>query len=382
MMRILKYLWLILLVLVGVSCDKEIRNIAGKLPEPPQQEVKIVPVDINKDGLDFLEKMQGHWIGKNRIIADDYDWFAFDYRAISQSQIHGIFEGGSMGNLFTSFFVTDFKDTRTLMARNGGLLNGIYRTSYFVLDSLHNSSRGKYYRFVDALGGKRIMSMELRFVRDSLYFNAYTSRLGAATPATRHMTFKAKKHHADLANDVGKSFSFPKNTPAWDFSNGFEIDNLYRNDGDKKAKSSTFMAQAATSDDVYSLSHKAADPYKLEDQPYLSTLSLKLQKTGKILDKPVLVHFSIEALTDNEGKLRWNEPGVFDTVLLFSELDKNINNFLFTYMHPGKYYLNVIADMNEDGSISQGDITSVSRAITITPNSNAEIVITDINSQN
>lgn len=381
-MRIHKFLSLILLVLVGVSCDNEIRNIAGKMPEPPQQEVKIVPVDINKDGLDFLENMQGHWIGKNRIIADDYDWFAFDYRAISQSQINGIFEGGSMGNLFTSFFVTDFKDTRTLMARNGGLLNGIYRTSYFVLDSLHNSSRGKYYRFVDALGGKRIMSMELRFIRDSLYFNAYTSRLGAAAPATRHMTFKAKKHHADLANDVGKSFGFPKNTPAWDFSNGFEMDNLYRNNGDKKAKSSTFMAQASTSDDVYSLSHKAADPYKLEDQPYLSTLSLKLQKKGKILDKPVLVHFSIEALTDNEGKLRWNEPGVFDTVLLFSELDKNINNFLFTYMHPGKYYLNVIADMNEDGSISQGDITSVSRAITITPNSKTEIVITDINSQN
>jgi hypothetical protein len=382
MMKILKVLSVVLLMFIVVSCDNEIRNIAGNMPEQTPQELKIVPVDINKDGLDFLEKMQGHWIGKNRIIADDYDWFAFDYRAISESQIHGIFEGGSMGNLFTSFFVTDFKNTRTIMARNGGLLNGIYRTSYFVLDSLHNSSRGKYYRFVDALGGKRIMSMELRFISDSLYFNAYTSRLGAAAPATRHMTFKAKKHHADLANETGDLLNFPKNAPAWDFSKGFEIENLYKHKGDKEAKSSTFMAQAATSDDVYTLSHKAADPYKIEDQPYLSTLNLKLQKSTTIKDKPVLVHFSIEALTDDQGKLKWNEPGVFDTVLLFSELDKSTNSFLFTYLHPGKYYLNVIADMNEDGTISQGDITSVSKAITLSPNSNTEIVIADINSQN
>ena len=49
---------------------------------------------------------------------------------------YGIFEGGTIGNLFTSFFVADFKGRRMLMARNDDILNGIYRTSYFVLDQV------------------------------------------------------------------------------------------------------------------------------------------------------------------------------------------------------------------------------------------------------
>ena len=63
------------------------------------------PVNINIDGFGLLEKMQGHWVGQNTVIGNDNPWFAFDYRAISPSQIHGIFEGGTMGNLLTSFFI-------------------------------------------------------------------------------------------------------------------------------------------------------------------------------------------------------------------------------------------------------------------------------------
>ncbi|UTW61772.1 hypothetical protein KFE98_17435 [bacterium SCSIO 12741] len=79
----------------------------------------VIPVDINKKGFELIEKMQGHWIGTNKVMAWDWDWFALDYRAVSNSHVFGIFEGGNMGNLFTSFFVTDFKNTRTIMARNG-----------------------------------------------------------------------------------------------------------------------------------------------------------------------------------------------------------------------------------------------------------------------
>ena len=80
--------------------------------------------------------MPGHWVGKMKLMGKPIDWFAFDYRPISPSHIHGIFEGGSMGNLFTSFFVADYKGTKTIMARNGGILSGFYRTSYFVLDKI------------------------------------------------------------------------------------------------------------------------------------------------------------------------------------------------------------------------------------------------------
>jgi len=67
------------------------------------------------------------------------------------------------------------------MARNGGILNGIYRTSYFVLDLVEKrkNKQGRaetYYRLVDAYGGKDIMYMELTFSGKSIAFNAYTSR--------------------------------------------------------------------------------------------------------------------------------------------------------------------------------------------------------------
>lgn len=67
--------------------------------------------------------MQGHWVESLVIMKQKFDWFAFDYRAISPPHVHGIYEGGTMGNLMTSFFITEFNGIKTLMPRNGGLLN-------------------------------------------------------------------------------------------------------------------------------------------------------------------------------------------------------------------------------------------------------------------
>ena len=169
MRKFLTKMSLTMLCLAVFSCSTDdIRNIAGSTggtdPNPPLS-TEVNPIDINIDGFDFLEKMQGHWTGTNRVIADDYDWFAFDYRANSPSSVHGIFDGGSMGNLLTTFYVTDFKGKRTLMARNGGVLSGIYRISYFVLDKIENND-GKYFRFVDDCKAAGII---LQF----LYFHSY-----------------------------------------------------------------------------------------------------------------------------------------------------------------------------------------------------------------
>ncbi|MCP4437867.1 MAG: hypothetical protein GY810_02905 [Aureispira sp.] len=163
MNRLMKIMTVFAITFFVFACKKE----------PTTLPTKVTPIDINSKGFDLLEKLQGHWVGYNRVMTTDFDWFAFDYRAISESHIHGIFEGGTMGNLFTSFFVADFKGTKTIMARNGGLLNGIYRTSYFVLDQVtQNTDWGNSYRLGDAVGGQNTMYMELRFINDSLYFNS------------------------------------------------------------------------------------------------------------------------------------------------------------------------------------------------------------------
>lgn len=367
-----------------VSCEEDVRNIAGDqvvTPSPSNPYSSSVnPIDINVDGFDFLENMQGDWIGMNRVIADEWDWFAFDYRPISPSHIHGIFEGGSGGNLLTSFFVTDFQDTRTIMARNGGLLNGIYRTSYFVMDSVSSSSLGKYYRLVDAVGGAATMFMELRFVNDSLYFNAYTSRLGVNLLPTRHMTFKASKQYPELAETAASVVGFPENTPAWDFSQGFDTNFLYINPGETSAKSASFLA-ADDQKDVFTLAQESGDPFTISDHPYLGYLQVDIERNSTIADDPWFLYLSQAPLTDEFGFLTDNQEA-YNTVLKFSNILESQDSFTFTYLHPGEYYVNIIMDSNQDGFISEGDISAQSVPVTITPEDAQQITIVNIENQN
>lgn len=379
MKKLMKLFTLLAMLSFFFSCEKEIRNIAEvTTPTPtPVTSGKVNPVDINIDGFEFLEKMQGHWVGSMLIIADELDWFAFDYRAISPSQIHGIFEGGTVGNLLTSFFVTDFKDTRTIMARNGGLLNGIYRTSYFVMDSVDHSIDGDFYRFVDAEGGTNTMWMELRFTNDSLYFNAYTSRLGLNLPS-RHMTFKARKEHIELAQAAASAVGFPQNEPAWDFSQGFNQDYLYAEEG---AKSATFLAYDDTNmKDVFTLAAESGDPYTIEDQPHLGYLEIDIVRNSSIEGKQLWVNLSKDPLTDNDGY--FHSVDAFNTVLLFPEIGADQDQFLVTYLHPGDYYVNITADVNGDGTISTGDYTHPIQFITIDPEGQHQITIDNITIEN
>lgn len=378
-----KLLIIIGIILLFFSCEKEIRNIAevptNPDPDPVETSGEVNPVNINEQGFDFLEKMQGHWIGANRVIADDFDWFAFDYRAISPSHIHGIFEGGTMGNLLTSFFVTDFKETRTIMARNGGLLNGIYRSSYFVLDSVrYSSTDGDFYRLVDAEGGTNTMWMELRFIADSLYFNAYTSRLGLNFPPSRHMTFKAKKEHLELAQTAATAVGFPQNEPAWDFSEGFNQDYLYAEPG---AKSASFLAYDETATkDVFTLAAESGDPFPIDQHPYLGYLQIDIERNAAIEGKNLWVNLSKDPLTDNDGYFVDVES--FNSILLFPELIGTQDQFLVTYLHPGTYYVNITADVNEDGDITSGDYTHPLQSITIDPEGQHQITINNITIEN
>lgn len=367
----------------GNADDSEVKNDTGSTSGTTTS-TEVNPLDINSNTLGFklLENMQGQWVGINRVIASDYSWFAFDYRANSPSQIHGIFEGGSQGNLLTSFFVTDFKGKRTIKARNGGVLNGIYRSSYFVLDDVKSDANGEYYKLVDAVGGSNTMYMELRFKNDSLYWNAYTSRLGLNNLPTRHMTFKGKKQHLDLAEAAAEAVGFPKNEVAWDFSKGFPEEFLYKNEGDIKAKSASFLAIADSNADVVNLAESSGDLWRIDQTPYLSYLTVNIDRPITVKDKTLMLFLSKEPITDANGYFVTDEAA-YDSILLFPELSANETSFRFTYLHPGTYYVNVTADMNADGYPSEGDITHPQQKVIVLPNqTDAQITITNLTIQN
>ncbi len=346
---------------------------------PPQVQSEVVPIDINKHGFEFLERINGLWIGTNHVLSWEFDWFAFDFRPISSSHVFNMFEGGTMGNLLNSFFVTDYKGTRTIMARNGGVLNGIYRTSYFVLDSIKTSGNSTTYRLVDALGGAQTMYMELTFNgTDNLTFEAFTSRLGESPKPRKHMAFKGTRQSTTLSDSIGKQYNFPQNTPAWDFSQGFRTDYLYVIDGEPSAKSSTFLAQGQ-SNDVYKLATLSGDPFTIKDHVNMGALSVKINRNADIKDTDLFTYLSTDSLTDVNGYMITDR---FESVVLFPTLNGGESDFEFTYVHPGIYYVTVIADKNGNGYPSEGDITHVSQRIEVKPGKKANITIKDIYIQN
>ncbi|OIQ18109.1 MAG: hypothetical protein BM557_07790 [Flavobacterium sp. MedPE-SWcel] len=385
--QFLSFSALLSLLIIGCSTD-DVRNIAREteiVPDGqiPGQVTEVVPVDINVDGFDFMEKMQGHWVGNNLVINQEYPFFAWDYRAISPSHTFGIHEGGSAGNLFTSFFVTNYKGKRTIMARNGGLLNGIYRTSYFVMDKVENRENGKYYRLVDAIGGDGIMYMELRFpnATDSIYFNSYTSNLGNRVP-NRHMTFKGKRMHTELAQEAATTTGYPQNIvdQGLDFSEGLNQDFLYVKDGLTEANSGTFLA-VQEANNVFELAPLSGDPYIITDHPRLGYLQIDIIRGDIPSSQPLLLYLSRDPFTDDNGYFT-SDIDAYNTALHFPVLSTEEDQFLMTYLHPGTYYVTVVADMDDDFAISEGDITHSKRMVTVAPEGLGDITIDNINVQN
>lgn len=363
------------------SCKKEVEEPTTtsqpSTPGNPADPTAVNPIDINNQGFEFLEKMQGHWVGESTTVAGNFSWFSWDYRAISASHIHGIYEGGSMGNLFTSFFVTDFENTRTIMARNGGLLNNIYRSSYFVMDSVSNSASEDFYRLTDAHNGNAIMWMELLFRNDSLYYNVYTSRFGQFAP-TLHMTFKGYNSDVSMAQSAALATGFPQNVPAFDFNGGFNESNFYTNP-DSELQSATFLAESSTLD-VYGLAPISGDPVTIVDYPHIASLQVDVVREAVIDNDQLFVYLSRDPLTDGSGM--FISVNAFNTVTQFPEILGSEDQFTFTYLHPGDYYLTVIADENGDFAPGVGDITHSSIPITITPGQVAQTTATNINVQN
>lgn len=348
--------------------------------DPPQ----ITPVDITRNGFGLLDKMQGHWVGKINLMGEKMPWFTFDYRAIGPSQVHGIFEGGSMGNLFTSFFVANFNGTKTIMARNGGILNGIYRTSYFVLTEVKEGSNSSYYKLVDAYGGEQIMWMELTFTSDHITFTSYTSRMGTYPKPTQHMKFEGTKKHMELAQQAAERFGFPSKKEVIDFSKGMpepDWGNTY-----PIVTSASYVAQDDGVSDYKVLAEMAQDPYRMEQLPGIASLNLKLPRNDASKNKKVSIYLSRQPLTDENGKILleygYIKSEVFDEVLLFPELTESETEFELTYLHPGKYYVTAVVD--EDGNMvpSKGDISSKSTLVELQPLASEDFTIPMINNTN
>lgn len=337
-------------------------------PLADSSEYKFIPpnlqaINIEEKGFEFLDKIQGHWVGKLFLLGENMPWFAFDFRAINTSQVHGLFEGGSMGNLFNTFFVAEYKGVKTIMLRNGGILNGIYRTSYFVLTSVTNQE----YIFEDAYGGKKIMWVKVSFSKDKMKMLTYTSKLGT-NKASRHMEFEGKNLNKDLALNAAKKFNFPTKKVFKSFPDGMPLPTW--GETYPTITSATYLMANRKDADYITLGQEAQDPIQISDLKNIASLELNFKRNDLSKGKNISVYLSSEPLTNKKGQMKMEygyiSEETMNRVILFPLIDKKDDLFQFNYLHTGKVYLTFLIDNDNNFIPSKGDFYSSSLELNLT----------------
>lgn len=337
---------LLLLVLLPaaatlVGCDNE--------EETP------VPTDPSITGYELLTDLAGHWVGSNETAFGNYEWFAFDFRPISASHLHSIYEGGTNQNIITSVFIADYDGKQQIMARNGGWLGNQYRATYFRADRAEYDGTTKYYRLSDAVGGENRAYMEFRFRNDSLYFDAYKDNSGSLDEPIHHMGFRGTNLNSAYAQPAIDRFGYPQPVSEVDLEGKF-VDLI---DPD----SALFLEEAD-------------DPFPKSQHGHVSDLRIDIVRDDAA-EEDLLLYISKEPIVSSAGAVDFENLNT--QVIRTIDVRANEAFYLTTYLHPDRYYLTVFADRDGNFFPSAGDVSSVSTVKEVQPEEFAEAqVIVDL----
>jgi hypothetical protein len=328
---------LFLLVFSLSNCDKEVT--------PPENNNGLI-------GFSLLNELTGHWVGSNQTAYGFYDWFSFDFRPISPSHLHSIYEGGTNQNIITSIFVADHEGKKQIMARNGGWLGNQYRATYFVLDKAEVDGQSKYYRLVDAVGKEKRAFIEFKFENDTLYFDAYKDNSGSLDDPIHHMGFKGTNYNPSYAQPAVDLFNFPQEISEVDLEDQFL--NLI------DPNSALFLEENE-------------DPFPKELHGHLSDLKISINRGSSILEDKLLLYISKESIVNMSGQVDFDNLN--EKVIRTIDVRSNETSYEVTYLHPDNYFITAFSDIDDNKYPSSGDISSESILIEVAPESNPSMEI-------
>jgi hypothetical protein len=292
--------------------------------------------DINNTlGFGVLSKINGIWNGSltSTTALGSYPEWIVDFRPISENQISAKNELDSLNDIHLSFFIAKYKDEYRVCFRNGGSFAGNTRVSYFLADSVYETSTESYYRFSEIVKGKNRAYTELIFRSDSVYMKSYTNVYNTLVAPALHMSWSAKKQDITSSQTTTALFDFPKKTLTKDFTSSFD---------------------GITEAIFY---NSTTDPYAESAQPYLGKTTINYTYASGytpssskkvfllITTQPLISGFSI-----NTANMKYRSRYV-----ILSATDQN---FDFNYMHPGTYYIYALYDADGNNYFSSGDWTS------------------------
>ncbi len=292
--------------------------------------------DLNNTlGFGVLSKINGIWNGSltSTTALGSYPEWIVDFRPLSENQISAKNELDSLNDIHLSFFIAKYKDEYRVCFRNGGSFAGNTRVSYFLADSVYETSTESYYRFSEIIKGKNRAYTELIFRSDSFYMKSYTNIYNTLAAPALHMSWSAKKQDITSSQTTTALFDFPKKTLTKDFTSSFD---------------------GITEAIFY---NSTTDPYAESAQPYLGKTTINYTYASGftpssskkvfllITTQPLISGFSI-----NTSIMKYRSRYV-----ILSATDQN---FDFNYMHPGTYYIYALYDADGNNYFSSGDWTS------------------------
>ena len=337
-----KTLAIALITFSAISCkDKKTEDVGDPINTPGTTSG---PSLQNTIGFGVLNKVKGIWNGPvtSTTPLGGYPEWIVDFRPISENQISAKNELDTLNDIHMSFFIAKYNNEYRVAFRNGGAFGGMHRVSYFLCDSVSESSSNSFYRFAEVLKGKSRAYTEVIRKADSLIIKSYTNKYNTQTTATPHMTWAAKLQDTTSANAAVANFAFPQKTLTKDFSTSFvgQTEAVYYN--------------------------ATTEPYDEASQPYLGQTTIHYSYDASHVPNPakkVFVFITTQPLfsgmTFNAANLKYRSRYV--------TLAANDLSFTFNYMHPGNYYLYALYDTDGNNAPNIGDwFTPVNTAFSLT----------------
>ena len=303
--------------------------------------------DINNTyGFGIFNKLKGIWDGpvtSTTPLGNFNEWMV-DFRPISENQISEKSELDTANNIYMSYFIAKCNNEYRVCFRNGGTWSSMTRVSYFLADSVYESTAKSYYRFSEIIKGKSRAYTEVLFRNDSMLMKSYTNKTNTLPAATLHMSWTAKLQDTTTCMAAVSHFNFPKKTLTKDFS-------------------TTFTGQPEAI--YYSLT--GGDPYPESAQPYFGKAVISYSYASGYTPNPnvkVMLMLSAQPLISgtaiNTANLIYRSRYV--------TLSSNNQTFTFNNIHPGTYYLYAMYDTDDNVAYSTGDwVSTTNTTFTVAP---------------
>jgi hypothetical protein len=346
------YLFLLLIVLLLVGCGKE-STPDDTIPAPTTPTNPNSTIN-NTVGFNILGKVKGIWNGPvtSTTPLGSYPEWIVDFRPISAHQISAKNELDTLNDIHMSLFIAKYNDEYRVCFRNGGSFAGQTRVSYFLIDSVSETSSHSYYRFAEIVKGKDRAFTEFLFKMDSMIVTSYTNKYNMLPTAELHKTWLAKLQDLQSCQGAVAHFNFPQKELTKDFS-------------------ATFNGQTEA---VY-YSTTGGDPYPEVDQPYLGRAIVNYVYSGGLVpdySKEVIVMICTQPLISGVSIATAN----LKTRSRYIILSADDVDYTFNYMHPGTYYVYALYDSDENGTFSSGDwVSSSNTTFTLSAEGTAQTTV-------